>query len=478
MTQSVRGHVAEIAERTTARGTRILGVLIRQGDQTLRAMWFNQPFLRKKFKVGQELILSGKPKLNGMRWELPHPQIQWLDSEETTPIGRILPVYRLTEGLTQGQMRYMTRCALDFAGGDVDEVFPPEDLAKYQLQGILEALPEMHYPTSPESNATARRRFVFQELFVLQLGLALRRLALVVQYHAPPLEATARIDARIKTIVSVRTDGRSSGGDTPNHSRHGSHRPDEPLAARRRRQRENRCCVVRDLADCCARVPSCPHGPDRSSRATALSHARQDAPTKQVRVALLTGSLSARERENLLSGVRSGEIQVVLGTQSILNEAVEFAKLGLVVIDEQHKFGVRQRSGLKQAGDNPHYLVMTATPIPRTVSMTLYGDLDVSTIKEAPPGRQKLYTYLGAQEKRSQWWDFVRKKLREGRQAYVVVPLVEESENWDAASLDSVFDELARASSAGFGWGYCMAGCRPSKKNRPWSRLPMARRRF
>lgn len=464
MVQSVRGTVAEIAERTTQRGARILGVLITQGDQALRAMWFNQPFLRKKFKVGQELILSGKPKMNGLRWELPHPQIQWLDSEETTPIGRILPVYRLTEGLTQGQMRYMTRNALDFAGGDVDEVFPPEDLAKYQLQGIVEALPEMHYPTSPESNPVARRRFVFQELFILQLGLALRRLAMVVQYHAPPLEATARIDARIKRLFPFELTG-----DQLNAIREIT--ADMARTVPMNRLLQGDVGSGKTIVALYAILLTVAHGHQAALMAPTEVLARQHFRTlgkmlqqSQVRVALLTGSLSARERENLLKGIRSGEVQVVLGTQSILGEAVEFAKLGLVVIDEQHKFGVRQRSGLKQAGDNPHYLVMTATPIPRTVSMTLYGDLDVSTIKESPPGRQKLYTYLGVKEKRSQWWEFVRKKLREGRQAYVVVPLVEESENWDAASLDRVFDELATSELRGFRLGILHGRMPPEQK--------------
>ena len=144
---------------------------------------------------------------------------------------------------------------------------------------------------------------------------------------------------------------------------------------------------------------------------------------------------------------------MVVGTQAIVRSEVEFAKLGLVVVDEQHKFGVRQRASLRQAGANPHCLIMTATPIPRTVTMTVYGDLDISTIADRPAGRQNIHTYLVAPDNRPKWWDFVRKKLGEGRQAYVVVPLVEESENIDTANLQATFEELAHGELAAFRLG-------------------------
>jgi ATP-dependent DNA helicase RecG len=163
--------------------------------------------------------------------------------------------------------------------------------------------------------------------------------------------------------------------------------------------------------------------------------ARQHAQTLErllaashVRRALLTGGMAASQREAILQLAVAGELDIVVGTQAVIQEDVSFAKLGLVVIDEQHKFGVRQRAMLKHSGLDPHYLVMTATPIPRTVSMTLFGDLDVSTLKDFPPGRQKMHTYLADDDRREKWWDFFRKKLREGRQGYVIAPLVEASQ--------------------------------------------------
>jgi len=173
----------------------------------------------------------------------------------------------------------------------------------------------------------------------------------------------------------------------------------------------------------------------------------------QVRRAELTGGMTPKQRAAMLEEIAAGRIDMIVGTQAILQEDVRFARLGLVVIDEQHKFGVRQRAALKHSGPDPHYLVMTATPIPRTITMTLFGDLDVSNLSDSPPGRQKVHTYLADHQRREQWWNFVRKKLTEGRQGYVVVPLVEESEQSAAVSLQETYESLANGDLEAFRLG-------------------------
>jgi ATP-dependent DNA helicase RecG len=185
----------------------------------------------------------------------------------------------------------------------------------------------------------------------------------------------------------------------------------------------------------------------------------------QVRRAQLTGGLAASQRTALLERIAAGEMDIVVGTQAIIQEDVSFAKLGLVVIDEQHKFGVRQRAVLKRAGPDPHYLVMTATPIPRSLTMTLFGDLDVSTLRDNPPGRQKVNTYLANEDQRAKWWDFFRQKLREGRQGYVVTPLVEESEATEAASLDQTYETLANGELEAFRLGLIHGRMTPAEKD-------------
>jgi ATP-dependent DNA helicase RecG len=182
------------------------------------------------------------------------------------------------------------------------------------------------------------------------------------------------------------------------------------------------------------------------------------------RLGLLTGGQTPRARQDLLAEIASGEIQIVIGTQAVVSSEVPFARLGLVVIDEQHKFGVRQRAALKNSSVHPHYLVMTATPIPRTVSMTLFGDLDVTTLTDSPPGRQNVHTYFPPEEDRARWWEFFRKKLREGRQGYVIVPLVDGSEQVQAANLEETYEHLANGELEAFRIGLVHGRLTPGEK--------------
>jgi ATP-dependent DNA helicase RecG len=188
----------------------------------------------------------------------------------------------------------------------------------------------------------------------------------------------------------------------------------------------------------------------------------------KVRIGLLTGSQSAADRQALLEKIAKGEVDIVIGTHAVTHavakSGVEFAKLGLVVIDEQHKFGVRQRAALKKAGLDPHYLVMTATPIPRTMAMTLFGDLEISTLREPPPGRQKVYTYQASDVQRAKWWEFFRKKLDEGRQGFVIVPLVDETDTKEAANVQQTLEALSRGELAGYRLGMLHGRLTPSEK--------------
>ncbi len=200
--------------------------------------------------------------------------------------------------------------------------------------------------------------------------------------------------------------------------------------------------------------------------------ARQHAETLErllagshTRLGLLTGGQAPRARQELLERIATGEIQIVIATQAVVASDVAFHRLGLVVIDEQHKFGVRQRAALKHSAVEPHYLVMTATPIPRTVTMTLFGDLDVTTLTDNPPGRQPVHTYFPPIEDRARWWEFYRKKLREGRQGYVVVPLVEGSEQVVAASLDETYESLANGELEAFRIGLIHGRMTPAEKH-------------
>ena len=462
--QTVRGVVEDIDLRNTAAGRCVLGVLLRSGNDFLRGVWFNQPFMAERFAFGQEVVFSGKPKREGLFWMMSHPRVATLGQGEEEPQSGLLPVYPLTEGLRQWKIRRILREAVENHAALLDEVFPPGYLEEHQLWPLTRALPQIHFPSDEESLAQARRRFVYQELLVLQLALAVRRGQQGLT-AAAPLEATARIDARIRRLFPfelTESQRRAMAEISADMAR--------PVAMNRLLQGD--VGSGKTIVAVYAMLVAVAHQYQAALMAPTEILARQHWQTlqrllagSQVRMATLTGGMGTKERNDLLLRIAAREIDLVVGTHAVIQEDVQFSRLGLVVIDEQHKFGVRQRATLRSAGPAPHYLVMTATPIPRTVTMTLFGDLDVSTLSDSPPGRQKVHTYLTTEAQRERWWEFFRKNLREGRQGYVVAPLVDESEQLDAASLEASYEALANGPLEAFRLGLIHGRMRPEEKD-------------
>lgn len=451
--QTVLGEVEDIDMRNTGPGRCVLGVLVRAGTNYLRGLWFNQPFMRERFALGQRVMFSGKPKQNGLMWEMSHPRVVWLEAEEEAPEARILPVYPLTEGLPQWRVRKVVGQAVEAHVGLLDEVFPAEYLEAHDLWPLERALVEIHAPTDAESLERARRRLIYQELLILQLALAIRREQQRAQHKAPVLEATARIDARIRRLFPFEL----TAGQEKAIAEIAA---DMGVTVPMNRLLQGDVGSGKTIVAVYAMLLAVAHGHQAALMAPTEVLARQHALTlrrlltgSQVRQTLLTGGLSGKERADAMEKITNGGVDLVVGTHAIIQEGVVFHRLGLVVIDEQHKFGVRQRATLRQAGLDPHYLVMTATPIPRTVTMTLFGDLDVSVLADSPPGRQKVHTYLTPESERPRWWKFFGDKLREGRQGYVIVPLVEESEQLAATSLEEMFESLANGPLEAFRLG-------------------------
>ncbi len=492
---SVLGTVEEVELRDSGGGRSVLGVLLRQGAGFLRALWFNQPFLREKYRRGQLLLVSGKARRRGIRWEMVHPHVQVVDVEDdataaptvVTP-SQLLPIYPLTEGLAMRHVRQLVRRVLDDCADQLEEVFPQSFLEQKQLWPISAALRQLHFPDDQASLEHARRRFVYQELLVLQLALALKRRQMHDALRATPLELTAKIDARIRRLF-------------PFDLTAGQNQAVAEIAADMGRPQPMNRLLQGDVGSgktivaVYAMLLAVAHQTQVVLMAPTEVLARQHAETldrllagSHTRLGLLTGGQSTRVRQDLLARIASGEIQIVVGTQAVVASDVPFARLGLVVIDEQHKFGVRQRAALKNSAVHPHYLVMTATPIPRTVTMTLFGDLDVTTLSDSPPGRQNTHTYLPPAEERGRWWEFFRKKLREGRQGYVVAPLVadgggetetlgetvpadedelanEETSPVATASLEAAYESLANGELEAFRLGLIHGRMTPGEKH-------------
>ena len=461
---SIRGVIEDVELQDLRGGRSMLGVLIRQGDQYLRAVWFNQPFMRPRFVRDRHVVLSGTARCRGLRWEMSHPRIDFLDDDESPTANAPLAVYPLTEGLRQHQMRRVTRHVIEGFAGLVDEVLPLGFRQRHDLLGIEDALRRIHCPASETELSQARRRFIYQELLVLQLALALRRSRAIEQSRSVTLETNAKIDARIRRLFPfpLTTDQDRavqeicrdlSSGHAMNRLLQGDVGSGKTVVAE--------YAMLLTVAHDHQAVMMAP------TEVLARQHVRtleRDLSESRVRIGLLTGSLGAAERRRTLEAIASGEINLIVGTHAVLQDAVRFQRLGLVVIDEQHKFGVRQRASLRQSGLDPHYLVMTATPIPRTMSMTMFGDLDVSTLREGPPGRQTVYTYVASPEQRQRWWEFFRKKLDEGRQGYVITPLVEENTDLPLASVRQTWETLQADELSGFAVGLIHGGMRSEEK--------------
>jgi ATP-dependent DNA helicase RecG len=462
--QSVCGEVVEVKARSTGFGKSRVQVLLSDGTHYLRALWFNQPFMQRKFRQGQRVIFSAKPRLRGSTWQMSHPRITWLGDDPQRPEGDLLPLYPLTEGISQYQMGRYVHTAVEDYTGLLEEVFPPALLKQLELLPLQAAVRLIHQPIDSAALARARRRFVFQELFVLQLALSVRR-DRFQQLTAPRLPATAKINARIRRLLPFEL--------TASQERAiGEVAADMALDRPMNRMLQGDVGSGKTVVALYAMLVAVAHGWQTVLMAPTEILARQHARTLQslleasrVRYALLVGGLVPARRRQILDDLAAGQLDVVIGTQALIQADVTFAQLGLVVIDEQHKFGVRQRAALRDSDCAPHTLVMTATPIPRTMSMTLFGDLDISTLSELPQGRLPVNTYLVTPGQQVRWWAFVRDRLREGRQAYVIVPLVDESDTIDAPSVAEAFEQLTNGELEAFRLGFLHGRMPPAEKD-------------
>ena len=324
---------------------------------------------------------------------------------------------------------------------------------QHQLAAISEAIEAIHWPLDRQQLAAAKRRFVFQELLVLQLALAMKCEQASSKHHAVALELSAKLDARIRNLIPFKL---TDDQETCVHEI--AHDLNRTIPMNRLLQGDvgsgktvvalhAMLVAVAQGHQAAIMVPTEVLARQHYERITKmLAHGR-------VRTALWTGSLSQSQRTATQELAEAGEIDLLVGTQALVQGDINFPRLAVVVIDEQHKFGVRQRARLRASGIDPHYLVMTATPIPRTIAMTAYGDLDVSVLKGFPGGRQEVHTYLVEEDRRERWWDFVRQQLREGRQGYVITPLVSAKGREDLTGVHESFEALVNGELEAFRLG-------------------------
>ncbi|HLZ20634.1 MAG TPA: ATP-dependent DNA helicase RecG [Ktedonobacterales bacterium] len=463
--------------------------IARISDETgaIRASWFNQPYLLKQLPRGAYIVITGVKQRFGNRVELSVRSHELPEQGDLINTGRLVPVYGLTEGLHPKALRRFTKWAVDRCAAFLPDHLPPAVRARARLMPLPEAVAQMHYPDSDTELAGARRRLAFDELFLIQLGMLTRR---ANWQDGPPATPLPAPESLIFTEPSPDGDDSSATGLVGASSGRPPAEVERPPAlggglwpltatcfertlpfsftgAQRRAIRE----ILADMRTTkpMSRLLQGDVGSGKTAVAAAalLACAANGcqgallAPTEilaeqhyrslsallapfGLSAVLLTGSQRAKERTAARDAMANGQAAVAIGTHALIQDDIAFKRLGLTIVDEQHRFGVEQRDALRRKGLSPHMLVMTATPIPRTLALTLYGDLDVSVLDEMPAGRQPIITRWRSGGSREEAYRLVEEEVANGRQAYIICPLVEESETLEAKSAIAEYDRLKR----------------------------------
>jgi len=435
------------------------------GDETgnMRAVWFNQPYLAKRFATNVRVVLSGRVSLFKGQYVFESPEWELVEDKDLVHTGRLVPVYSLTRGLYPRQVRKLMKEVVDLWAWQVEDFLPPYLRERCDLLELPQAISQAHYPENEMAKDRARTRLAFDELFVLQLGVVSRKhdwqetqpdSAFAIDWELSnsfiqslPFKLTAAQQRVLEEMMndlqkprpmSRLLQGEVGSGKTvvatvallmavANGCQGAFMAPTEILAEQH----------YATLCQLLSRAGSQEEETPYLSRFTGLL-------SRPITVALLIGDITPSQKRELQKRIVDGDIDIAIGTHALIQKGVDFKQMGLAVVDEQHRFGVTQRSALRKKGFRPHMLVMTATPIPRTLALTLYGDLDLSVIDELPPGRQTVKTKWLRPAQRESAHNFIRKQVAAGHQAFIVCPLIEESEAVAAQAAVVEYERLSR----------------------------------
>lgn len=439
----IKGRIAGIENRKLGHRKNITKARVADPTGFLEVVWFNMPHLKYSLKTGEEYIFIGNIK-KGYNFQMVGPEYKKVE-EDTTFKGEILPIYGLTKSVKQTTLRKIIRDALTRYRNYFSENIPEEVLEEYQVMKRVEALEAIHFPRNAKAAESAKRRFAIEELLVLQMGILEKRFRADVentqQYKLQDNKHLVKMfleglhfrltDAQKRVITEIYRD--LNNGRITNRLIQGDVGSGKTMVAM--------VMLLYMVENSYQGVIMAP------TEILAVQHYLSMGKVFEkmgIKTAILTGSVKGKAREKLLLDIKSGNIDIVVGTHAVIEDSVEFHKLGLIVIDEQHRFGVEQRRRLREKGVLANLLVMSATPIPRSLALSIYGDLDVSVIDELPPGRKPIKTkWLNTETDLEKAYDFIEKKLVSGRQAYFVAPLIEESEKLTSKSATELHQEIS-----------------------------------
>ena len=466
---TIAGQVLTAGERRTRRGRSLQTITVDDGTGVVYCQWFGQSYLIKQFRSGVEVLLSGRVQRHQGRKQLVHPDFEILGGEgDPLHTGRLVPVYPLTSGIGQHWLRRRVHEVLPGLMPSVRETLPDDLRRAHDLCGLADALRDIHFPADAIALARARARLVYEEVFFIQLAMGLRRRGrdeLSGTRLDVPGDLTGRLvgalpfdltGAQRRVLAEILRDLRSG------------------RVMHRLLQGDVGC--GKTLVALIASLFVIEQGHQALLMAPTEVLARQHGRTLArycdplgVSTATLTGSTPAAERRRILDAVHAGEIDLLIGTHALVQDEVRVPRLGLAIVDEQHRFGVQQRGRVVLGADDgvpPHLLVMSATPIPRSLALTLYGDLDLSIIDELPAGRPPIETELVPEAELPERLERIRAELRAGRRAYVICPVIEETEGQDLKAAESEFETLRDGPFAEHRCGLLHGRLKPAEKRR------------
>lgn len=439
--QVLYGRILEVKEIHPRMRMSILRVTISDGTGTAVLTYFNQPWKKNEFAVNRHVLAFGKPEYDYGHLTVQNAETEFAEPSELPSLQKLVPVYPLTEGIKISRMRAMISYALDHTE-DITENLPAEVILREHLMGRLRAYRAMHNPPDWKTQQEARRRMAYEELFFMQAGILLLRKKREKDVSAIKCAPSGKmVEAVLKNLPFRLTAGQQQAFCDIEDDMEGV----VPMNRLVQGDVGSGKTVVAALA--LAKIAE--NGYQGALMAPTEVLAGQHYQTLQelyrglpLRIAYLSGNTKAKERKEILKGLADGSVQILIGTHALIQEDVIFAYLGLVITDEQHRFGVKQRKALETKGASPHILVMTATPIPRTMALSVYGDLDISAIRGMPPGRSPVKTYGIDGSYLQRVYNFMGREMEAGHQVYVVCPLVEKSEKQDLASAVAVYEDL------------------------------------
>lgn len=417
----------------------ILKIPIKDNSGFGNLTFFNQDYLRDKFKIGEKYIVNGK--VNKTRFETQITSPIYEKEGESKRTGKIIPIYNLTNGLTNNEMLKIIHNVLGEYLTNIEESLPGYLIKKYSLMGIQDAIINIHFPESKNSIHLARRRLAYEELLALQLGLLTIKSKTYNSMNGikfpPKCEVYEFLEnlpfkltkAQLKVINEIVDDMESD--KQMNRLVQGDVGSGKTIVG-----------IVAMYKAVLSGYQAAMMAPTEILAAQHFDSISKFLSPYGINCELLVGSISKKRKGKILEDLKLGKIDIIVGTHALIQDSVEFQRLGLVITDEQHRFGVKQRVSLSEKGSNPDIIVMTATPIPRTLALILYGDLDISIIDELPPGRKEIETFAVGMDMKERIYKFVEKQLQDGRQAYIVCPLIEESESLTISAAEELYKEL------------------------------------